>query len=89
MTAEADTEQVWLVERDYSDKGLVTLTYARTDGSQYHRRQLSQNLLARTEVTAATEVEPDRLEPTADGTRERYAAEAARMQDKHEPDEEV
>jgi len=83
-------ERVWLVERSYSDKGLVTLVYATTDGESHLRRQLSSNALARTEVTAATDVEPDRLTPVAAADeRERYAHEAARMADEHDPDDPV
>jgi len=85
-----ETEQVWLVEREYSDKGLVTLVYATTDGERSITQQRSSQMLSRQDVTAATEVEPDRLEPVeADDLQERYANEATRMTDRHDPDDAV
>ncbi|MFB6073713.1 MAG: hypothetical protein ABEJ89_01725 [Haloarculaceae archaeon] len=80
----------WLVERDYSDKGLVTLVYATPDGERALRMQRSSNMLARSPVTAARDVEAADLQPVADpGDRERYAGEAARMAERHDPDDEV
>jgi len=85
-----DTERVWLVDRTYSDKGMVNLVYATTDGDRYLRRQLSEHMLTRTDVTAAREVDPGRLEQvTDDEKRERFAAEASRMADRHDPDDAV
>ena len=85
-----DEERVWLVERSYSDKGLVTIVYATTDGQRHLRKQLSSNMLARTDVTAAEDVAPDRLTPVDDpDERERYAAEATRMAEQHDPDDPV
>ena len=77
--------RVWLVERTYTDKGLVTLVYATPDGERAITRQRSEQLLARTEVTAATDVEPSSLEPVAAEEVARYAAEADRMRESHEP----
>ena len=85
----ADDERVWLVERSYSDKGLVTIVYATTDGERHLRKQLSSNMLARTDVTAAEDVDPDRLTPTDPDDRERYAAEASRMAETHDPEDTV
>lgn len=83
-----DTARVWLVEREFTDKGLVTLIYATADGERNLVEQRAANQLE--DVTAATDVDPDRLVPTEDATeRERYADEAARMADRHEPDERV
>lgn len=80
----------WLVERSYDDRGLVRLVYATPDGERAYRREISSSLLSDVAVTAAREVEADRLEPVADAaTRERYAAEAARVRENHEPDEEI
>ena len=85
-----DGVRVWLVERSYGDKGLVTLVYATPDGDRHVRMQRSSNMLRTTEVTAATAVDPDRLTPvTDDADRERYAAEAERMRDRHDPDDAV
>ncbi|MFC7131762.1 MULTISPECIES: hypothetical protein [Salinibaculum] len=81
--------RVWLVDRTYNDKGMVRLVYATTDGDRYLRRQLSERMLMQKDVTAAVDVEEDRLEPTPDEERERYAAEATRMSDDHDPDEAV
>lgn len=87
MTA---TERVWLVDRTYSDKGLVTLVYATAEGDRYLQRQLSEQMLTRTDVTAGMDVEPDRLEPVVDDEeRERFAAETARVADRHDPGDAV
>lgn len=85
----SEPQQVWLVEREYTDKGLVNLVYATTDGKRYLRNQLSEVRLMRTDVTAAREVEPNRLEPTHEDERERYATEASQMAATHDPDETV
>jgi hypothetical protein len=80
----------WLVERDYWDEDLVTLVYATPDGERAHHRQLSSALLQKTDVTAARDVDDADLNPVADAeTRERYAAEAERMRDGHDPDDRV
>ncbi|MFB6165460.1 MAG: hypothetical protein ABEJ31_09910 [Haloarculaceae archaeon] len=85
-----DAEQVWLVEREYSDKGLVTLVYATPDGERAMRSNRSINMLTRQGVTAATEADPGKLTAIEDDDlRERYAREAQRMQSKHDPDDEV
>ena len=85
-----DADTVWLVERDYTDKGLVTIVYATTDGSRHVRMQRSSNMLQSSEVTAAIEAEADRLVPTEDDeARERYAQEAQRMAERHDPDDAV
>lgn len=84
------TETVWLVDRTYSDKGLVNLVYATVDGERYLRRQLSEQMLTRTDVTAGMDVEVDRLEPVQDeDERERFAAEARRMTAEHDPGDAV
>lgn len=80
----------WLVERSYSDKGLVTLVYATPDGERHVRMQRSSNMLQSSGVTAAREVDPEKLVPVDDpADRERYATEAERMADRHDPDDEV
>lgn len=83
------SERVWLVERDYDQKGLVRLVYATPDGERHLTRELSQQMLRNTTVTAARSVDPDRLEPTPEGDRERYAAEAERVAERNDPDEPV
>jgi hypothetical protein len=91
MTESEETVRCWLVERSsYGDERVVTLVYATPEGDRQLTKQLSTNLLLQKAVTAATDVEPGRLEPVEDAeTRERYAAEASRMADRHDPDEEV
>ena len=86
----AEAERAWLVERSYSDKGLVTLVYATADGEGHVRMQRSSTMLQSTDVTAARDVDPDRLVPVEDpDLRERYASEAARMRERHDPDDAV
>lgn len=83
-----ETVRAWLVERDYDDRGLLGLVYATPDGERVLRRERSAALVD--EVTAAVEVEPDRLRSVDDEeTRERYASEANRMADRHEPDDAI
>jgi len=91
MTESEETARCWLVERSsFGDERTVTLVYATTDGDYQLTKQLSTNLLMRTAVTAARDVERERLAPVDDPeTRERYAAEARRMADTHDPDTEV
>jgi hypothetical protein len=86
-----DDLQLWLVDRTYTDKGLVTLVYATTDGERRFQRQRSVNALRQSGgVTAAITADPDDLQPVEDSaTRQRDADEAARMADRHEPDETV
>jgi hypothetical protein len=81
--------RVWLVERAYNDKGMVRLVYATTDGDRYLRKQLSERMLMQRDVTAAVDVDDDRLEDTADENRQRYADEASRMADQHDPDDAI
>ncbi|MFC6960646.1 hypothetical protein [Halocatena marina] len=81
--------RLWMVERTYDTRNLITLIYATTDGERYYQKELSSSLLSRTTVTAAIEVADEDLEPTSDDTRQRYAEEATRMAEKHAPDDEV
>lgn len=86
---DTETERVWLVEREYTDKGMVTIVYASTDGERHLQRQLSERMLMRSDVTAGNDVEVGRLEPTPDSERDRYAAEASRMAEKYQRDDAV
>ena len=84
-----DAVCVWLVERTYSDdeQNLIILTYATLDGERYHRKEraLTSFTDAR-ETTAAVEATPDALGTVEDpDLRARYAAEARRMRDAHDP----
>ncbi len=90
MADDAESVRTWLVERRYSDRGLVTLVYATPDGDRALTRELSPAVLDRTAVTAARTVADERLSPVDDAdTRERYRHEAARMADSHDPDDTV
>lgn len=85
-----DDERLWLVERTYTDKGLVSLVYATTDGERYLQKQRSMNMLNHVDVTAAVEADPDSLDAVEETeTREQYAGEATRMADEHDPDDAV
>jgi anti-sigma regulatory factor (Ser/Thr protein kinase) len=86
----SDTERLWLVERDYGDESLVELVYATPDGSRNLVKHFSSQLLRAKEITAAIDVDPGKIEPVEDdATRERYAAEAERVRDSHDPDETI
>jgi len=89
---DADGVRCWLVERTYTDRGLVDTTYATVDGSRAHRRQVSATVMRQrgAGTTAAVDVDPEGLEAVDDAdTRARYAAEAGRMRRDHDPDDEV
>lgn len=86
-----DTDvRLWLVERTYTDKGLVTLVYATTDGERRLQKQRSMNMLRQVDVTAGIDADPESLEAVDDEElRDRYADEATEMADSYEPDEAV
>ncbi|MFB6168882.1 MAG: hypothetical protein ABEJ43_08555 [Haloferacaceae archaeon] len=81
-----DEVRVWLVEREYTDKGMVSLVYATPDGERAWYRQLSANALS-SGVPAARVVDPARLTTVEGEDRERYASEAARVADRNDPDD--
>ena len=92
--SESDTEQVWMVERTFSADSphILVIVYATPDGERYLQQERAFNRFGgrAPEVTAAIEAAPDELAPVEDGeTRERYADEAARMMDRHDPDDAV
>ncbi|MEF8818936.1 MAG: hypothetical protein V5A31_03055 [Haloferacaceae archaeon] len=78
--------RVWLVERAYTDKGMVSLVYATPDGLRAWHRQLSANALSGG-VRAARTVDPGKLTPVEGDERERYASEAARVAARNDPDD--
>ncbi|SIR87906.1 hypothetical protein [Natronorubrum thiooxidans] len=89
-----DDTRVWLVERTYSDDelNLIILVYATEDGSRYHRREraLTSFTGPARETKAGLCVSPDALGTVDDSTtRERYATEARRMAEQHDPDDNV
>ncbi|MFP4175224.1 MAG: hypothetical protein ACLFSW_05535 [Halobacteriales archaeon] len=83
--------RVWLVERTYSDdeQNLIILEYATTDGERYLRKERALTSFDDVrETTAAIEVDDEDLATVGDDeTRERYAVEAKRMSEKHEPED--
>ena len=92
--AAAETRRVWLVERTYSDDELniVILTYATPDGEWYHRKERALTSFTgdQRETLAALDVPVSNLGTVEDEEeREWFAAEASRMQARHEPDDAV
>ncbi|AQL42677.1 hypothetical protein BV210_08120 [Halorientalis sp. IM1011] len=84
-----DTVRTWLVAREYEHEDMVTLVYATPDGERAVFQQRSTQMLFDSTVTAGQEVEADRLEPVDPEDRQRYADEAERMAERHDPDDEV
>ncbi|WP_276255300.1 hypothetical protein [Halomontanus rarus] len=91
MTASDSTVQCWLVERSFGQRNLVTTIYATPDGSRYHQQERSSTALRTgSGVTAAIDVDEEKLQPVADEeTRERYATEAERTAEQYEPDDPI
>jgi len=88
-----DTVRVWLVERTYSDdeQNLIILTYATPDGERYFRKERALTSYTDQRVTtAAVEADPANLGTVEEpDERERYAAEARRMAEAHDPDDPI
>ena len=86
----ADTVRCWFVERDYTDRDLIVLTYATPEGDRLYRRELAAQIVDSKTVTAARDVDPDNFESVDDpDTRERYADEVERVRSEHAPDDEI
>ena len=86
-----DATRLWLVERFYDDRNLVNLLYATTDGERVLRKQFSAESLRRRDdgVTASVTDDGANLQPSAAENRDRYADEATRMADEHDPDDAI
>jgi hypothetical protein len=86
-----ETDRLWLVERTYDDKGLIVLAYATLDGTAVRRIERAPVAIEGTGgVTAAVDADAGSLTPVEDDDLcERYAAEATRMAERHDPDETV
>ena len=86
-----ESVRAWLVERSYDDRNLITLVYATPDGTRAVRKERSATVMHQqgSRVTAAVDVDPDALSAVDAADRERYADEAARVRDRHDPDEKV
>lgn len=83
--------ECWLVERSYSDRDLVTLVYATPDGERAHTKEIPMTAIAHgnVAVTAAKEVDAERLEPVDTDTRERYREEVERVRAEYAPEDEL
>jgi len=83
--------RVWLVERTYSDdeQNLIILTYATPDGERYFRKERALTSFGDVrDTTAAVTASPGNLGRVDDpNERARYAAEARRMREEHDPDD--
>ncbi|WP_232688834.1 hypothetical protein [Halobacterium zhouii] len=90
MAAESDDTRVWLVERGYNNRDLIILKYATLDGERVFRRELAAQAVDVDTVTAARDVSTDNLEVVDDpDLQDRYASEATRMRDEHDPENTV
>lgn len=89
-TPDEESIRVWMVERTYArDEHNIVVTYATLDGERYLRKNRTKRAFLEP-ATAALDVAPDRLEAVEESERrERYAAEAARMADGHDPDDRI
>ncbi|WP_129114104.1 hypothetical protein [Halegenticoccus tardaugens] len=95
MTADSDPDpdavRLWLVERSYDDRNLITLVYATPDGERMLRKEQAATIMRQrgASVTAAVDAEPAALDAVPEEDRDRYAEEAARTAAGYEPGEEV
>ncbi|MFB6104168.1 MAG: hypothetical protein ABEJ57_03665 [Halobacteriaceae archaeon] len=87
----SDGVEVWLVERTYSDdeQNIIILTYATPDGQRYLRKERALTSFGDVrDTTAAVTADPENLGAVQDPAEiQRYAAEAQRMADSHDPDD--
>jgi len=89
-----ETVRVWLVDRTFSDdeQNIIILIYATPDGRQYFRKERALTSFTgdHRETTAAVDADPKNLGRVEDSDeRERYAAEATRIAEHHDPDDVV
>lgn len=81
--------RLWLVERSYDDRNLISFVYATPDGQRQLRKELSMTLVRRRPTTAAIDADADELSAVDERDQERFAAEAQKMQSKHDPNDEI
>ncbi len=91
---EEELLRVWLVERTYGDdeQNLIILTYATPDGEQTFRKERALTSFTGDErgTKAALNVSETNCHSVDDPEkREQYATEAARMAEKHDPNDEI
>jgi hypothetical protein len=88
---EAEQVRVWLVERTYSDdeQNLIISTYATPDGERYYRQERALTTFSGSDTgtPVSRRVPRSNLGRADVEERERFAAEAARMAEKHAPDD--
>ena len=89
-----DTVRGWMVERTYAEdiQNLIVLTYATTDGEHDYRKERALQGLsgAGRETRAGLDVDSENLGDVSDPeTRERYAREATRMAENHDPEDAI
>ena len=86
-----ETIRVWMVERGYTNRDLITLVYATPDGERaVHNERAAATMGGGSGVSAARDIDPDRLEPVAEEeTIERYRQEAERTIENYDPDETI
>ena len=83
--------RLWLVERDYDDRNLISFVYASADGRTQLRKELSLTLLRQRgePMTAAVDVDDEETSAVDPPDRERYATEATKMREQHAPDDPI
>lgn len=91
MTGDGETIRVWMVDRGYTNRDLITLAYATPDGERVlQKEQAAATMGSGSGVTAARDVDPERLSSVTDEeTVERYRQEAERTMERYEPDETI
>lgn len=83
----SDTERVWLVFREYTDKGMLTLVYATVDGEH---KLTKQRAMHAGDPRAAIDADSADLDPVEDPQdRASYTQEAKRMRNRHDPEDRV
>lgn len=88
MVSDSDEVRVWLVERGYNNRDLIILKYATPRGDRVFRKEVASQALGT--VTAAKDVSSTNLGLVDDpDVQDQYAAEVARMKEKHDPDDPV
>ena len=81
--------RLWLVERSYDDRNLISFVYATTHGTRQLRKELSATLLQQRNqpITAAIPIDDeDELSAVDPGDQARYANDAQPLAGQYEPD---
>jgi hypothetical protein len=86
-----ETIRVWMVERGYTNRDLITLVYATPDGERaIHNERAAATMGGGSGVSAARDIDPKRLEPVeGEETIGRYRQEAERTIENYGPDETI